>query len=143
MIYDTGIYVPIIYSDRICTVYETGVVKKALRHYLGAYTLNCKKPVEIHWSKSDTGEHGVVACSTRRIGVDIETMKPRRYEAISRRYFREATDDKEKFYNLWCQKEAYTKWKKGKIAHNLKADIDRRLIPLEGLPNDVVGYICY
>ena len=143
MIYDTGIYVPIIYSDRICTVYETGVVKKALRHYLGAYTLNCKKPVEIHWSKSDTGEHGVVACSTRRIGVDIETMKPRRYEAISRRYFREATDDKETFYNLWCQKEAYTKGKKGKIAHNLKADIDRCLIPLEGLPNDVVGYICY
>ena len=143
MIYDTGIYVPIIYSDRICTVYETGVVKKALRHYLGAYTLNCKKPVEIHWSKSDTGEHGVVACSTRRIGVDIETMKPRRYEAISRRYFREVTDDKETFYNLWCQKEAYTKWKKGKIAHNLKADIDRCLIPLEGLPNDVVGYICY
>ena len=59
------------------------------------------------------------------------------------RYFNEVTDDKETFYNLWCQKEAYTKWKKDKIAHNLKADIDRCLIPLEGLPNDVVGYICY
>ena len=133
----------IIYEDKICTVYKTGVVKYALLDFLSEYTLNYKKPVEIHWSKSDTGSHAVVACSTRRIGVDIELMKPRRYEAISKRYFSEVTDDKETFYNLWCQKEAYTKWKKDKIAHNLKADIDRRLIPLEGLPNDVVGYICY
>ena len=133
----------IIYEDKICTVYKTGVVKYALLDFLSEYTLNYRKPVEIHWSKSDTGSHAVVACSTRRIGVDIELMKPRRYEAISRRYFNEVTDDKETFYNLWCQKEAYTKWKKDKIAHNLKADIDRCLIPLEGLPNDVVGYICY
>ena len=133
----------IIYQDKICTVYKTEVVKYALLEYISEYSLNCKKPVEIHWSKSDTGSHAVVACSTRRIGVDIELMKPRRFEAISRRYFREVTDDKETFYHLWCQKEAYTKWKKGKIAHNLKADIDRCLIPLEGLPNDVVGYTCY
>ena len=133
----------IIYQDKICTVYKTEVVKYALLEYISEYSLNCKKPVEIHWSKSDTGSHAVVACSTRRIGVDIELMKPRRFEAISRRYFREVTDDKETFYHLWCQKEAYTKWMKGKIAHNLKADIDRCLIPLEGLPNDVVGYICY
>ena len=133
----------IIYQDKICTVYKTEVVKYALLEYISEYSLNCKKPVEIHWSKSDTGGYAVVACSTRRIGVDIELMKPRRFEAISRRYFREVTDDKETFYHLWCQKEAYTKWKKGKIAHNLKADIDRCLIPLEGLPNDVVGYICY
>ena len=133
----------IIYQDKICTVYKTEVVKYALLEYISEYSLNCKKPVEIHWSKSDTGGYAVVACSTRRIGVDIELMKPRRYEAISRRYFREVTDDKETFYKLWCQKEAYTKRKKGKIAHNLKADIDRCLIPLEGLPNDVVGYVCY
>ena len=133
----------IIYEDKICTVYKTEVVKYALLDFLSEYTLNYRKPVEIYWSKSDTGSHAVVACSTRRIGVDIELMKPRRYEAISKRYFSEVTDDKETFYNLWCQKEAYTKWKKDKIAHNLKADIDRRLIPLEGLPNDVVGYICY
>ena len=133
----------IIYEDKICTVYKTEVVKYALLDFLSEYTLNYRKPVEIHWSKSDTGSHAVVACSTRRIGVDIEQMKPRRYEAISKRYFSEVTDDKETFYNLWCQKEAYTKWKKDKIAHNLKADIDRRLIPLERLPNDVVGYICY
>ena len=133
----------IIYQDKICTVYKTEVVKYALLEYISEYSLNCKKPVEIHWSKSDTGGYAVVACSTRRIGVDIELMKPRRYEAISKRYFGEVTDDKEKFYNLWCQKEAYTKWKKDKIAHNLKASIDRRLIQLEGLPNDVVGYICY
>ena len=133
----------IIYEDKICTVYKTEVVKYALLDFLSEYTLNYRKPVEIHWSKSDTGNYTVVACSTRRIGVDIEQMKPRRYEAISKRYFSEVTDDRETFYNLWCQKEAYTKWKKDKIAHNLKADIDRRLIPLEGLPNDVVGYICY
>ena len=133
----------IIYQDKICTVYKTEVVKYALMEYISEYSLNCKKPVEIHWSKSDTGSHAVVACSTRRIGVDIEIMKPRRFEAISRRYFREVTDDKETFYHLWCQKEAYTKWKKDKIAHNLKASVDRRLIQLEGLPNDVVGYICY
>ena len=133
----------IIYQDKICTVYKTEVVKYALLEYISDYTLNYKKPVEIHWSKSDTGNHAVVACSTRRIGVDIELMKPRRFEAISRRYFREVTDDKETFYNLWCQKEAFTKWKKDKIAHNMKVDIDRCLIPLEGLPNDVVGYICY
>ena len=133
----------IIYEDKICTVYKTDVVKDALLDFLSEYTVDYRKPVEIHWSKSDTGNHAVVACSTRRIGVDIELMKPRRFEAISRRYFREVTDDKETFYNLWCQKEAFTKWKKDKIAHNMKVDIDRRLIPLEGLPNDVIGYVCY
>ena len=41
----------IIYEDKICTVYKTGVVKYALLDFLSEYTLNYKKPVEIHWSK--------------------------------------------------------------------------------------------
>ena len=119
-------------------------MKYALLDFLSEYTLNYRKPVDIHWSKSDTGNYTVVACSTRRIGVDIEQMKPRRYEAISLRYFREVTDDKETFYNLWCQKEAYTKWKKKKIAENMRVKIPKylSLIPLEILPENVVGYLC-
>jgi len=86
----------------------------------------------------------VVACSSERIGVDIEYMKKRPFEKISRRYFHEheVTDDMEIFFDLWCQKEAYTKWKKERIAENMRVKIDRTLIPLENLPDNVVGYLC-
>jgi len=88
----------------------------------------------------------VVACSRERVGVDIEYMRERPFEKISRRYFdpTEVTDDMEIFFDIWCQKEAYTKWKKEKIAENMRVKIPKylSLIPLENLPDNVVGYLC-
>tara|TARA_B100001248_G_C27162139_1_gene353945 strand:+ start:270 stop:620 length:351 start_codon:yes stop_codon:yes gene_type:complete len=115
--------------------------------------LNCKKPVQIYWNKSDTDSHTVVAVSTKNVGVDIEYMKERPFEKITKRYFdiHEVTNKKEDFYSLWCQKEAYTKWKKEKIAVNMQERIDKVLmyadkiedmVRLDGLPDNVVGYVC-
>jgi phosphopantetheinyl transferase len=106
--------------------------------------LDCKRPVEIYWNKSDTDSHTVIAVSTKRIGVDIEYKKERPFEKISQRYFEtsEVTGNKEIFYDTWTRKEAYTKWKRDKIANNLRGTIDRPMIPLEGLPDNVVGYLC-
>ena len=106
------------------------------------------EPINVHWNKSDTHTYCVVACSRERIGVDIEYMKKRPFEKISRRYFHtdEVTNNKEVFYELWCKKEAYTKWKRGKIAENMKVTIDRPLTRLNfkhHLDHDnVVGYLC-
>ena len=100
----------------------------------------------VHWNKSDTGDVTVYAVSKEPVGVDIEYKKERPFEKISRRYFHEheVTDDMEIFFDLWCQKEAYTKWKKKKIAENMRVKIPKylSLIPLENLPDNVVGYLC-
>ena len=110
----------------------------------------------MYWNKSDTNTYAVVAVGFQEVGVDIEYMRERRFEDISRRYFHkdEITDDKEIFYDLWCQKEAYTKWKKGKIAKYLSQKIDKdmtslvpqsryQMIELEELPDNIKGYLCY
>ena len=100
----------------------------------------------VYWNKSDTGDVTVYAVSKEPVGVDIEYKKERPFEKISRRYFHEyeITDDMEIFFDLWCQKEAYTKWKKEKIAENMRVKIPKylSLIPLENLPDNVVGYLC-
>ena len=135
----TSVY---LYSNTIAST--DNLVKTAIKDFLPNYTLNCKKPVQIYWNKSDTESHTVVAVSTKRIGVDIEYKKERPFEKISQRYFdtSEVTGDREVFYDTWTKKEAYTKWKRDKIALNMKSVIDRPMIPLDGLPDNVVGYIC-
>ena len=110
----------------------------------------------MYWNKSDTSTYAVVAVSFKEIGVDIEYMRYRRFEAISRRYFHkdEITDNMHVFYELWCKKEAYTKWKKGKIAKYMSQKIDKdvsqlvpqsrySLIELDGLPYKFRGDLCY
>ena len=125
------------------------VYKRQIKDFLPNYELDCKNPVTIHWNKSDTGSHTVIAVSSERIGVDIETMKERPFYKISKRYFdsHEVTANKLFFYDTWTRKEAYTKWKKEKIAVNMKGCVKRDawgrdMIPLEGLPDNVIGYIC-
>ena len=144
----TSVY---LYSNTIAST--DNLVKTAIKDFLPNYTLNCKKPVQIYWNKSDTDSHTVVAVSTKNVGVDIEYMKERPFEKITKRYFdiHEVTDNKETFYSLWCQKEAYTKWKKEKIAVNMQERIDKVLmyadkiedmVRLDCLPDNVVGYVC-
>ncbi len=156
-----------IHSDKNAQVYlfentdepnhpSDGMVKAALRDYLSRVALDWKEPITLHWNKSDTSTYAVVAVSSKEVGVDIEYMKDRPFEKISRRYFHtfEITDDKEIFYDLWTRKEAWTKKKKGKIAENMKEFMytptaSRRIekyhgqfIPLMNLPDNVVGYLC-
>ena len=123
------------------------MTRAALREFIARQPVDsCVEPINVHWNKSDTHTFAVVACSSEKIGVDIEYMKKRPFEKISRRYFHEheVTDDMEIFFDLWCQKEAYTKWKKEKIAENMRVKIPKyvSLIPLENLPDNVVGYLC-
>ena len=133
-----------VYLHSNTIVSTDSLVKTAIKDFLPNYELDCKNPITIHWNKSDTGSHTVVAVSTERIGVDIEYKKERPFEKISQRYFdtSEVTGDREVFYDTWTKKEAYTKWKRDKIALNMKSVIDRPMIPLDGLPDNVVGYIC-
>jgi len=141
----TNVYLFTILNDRdVKEFWGMSQTHIAIREFVAQQPLNCMKPMTIHWNKSNTASHTVVAVSTKRIGVDIEYKRERRFEKISRRYFHEheITDNMEIFYDLWCQKEAYTKWKKGKIAENLRADIDRPMIRLDELPDNVVGYLC-
>ena len=123
------------------------MTRAALREFIARQPVDsCVEPINVHWNKSDTHTFAVVACSRERVGVDIEFMKKRPFEKISRRYFdpTEVTDDMEIFFDIWCQKEAYTKWKKKKIAENMRVKIPKylSLIPLENLPDNVVGYLC-
>ena len=74
----TSVY---LYTNTI--VSTDSLVKTAIRDFLPNYELDCKRPVEIYWNKSDTDSHTVIAVSTKRIGVDIEYKKERPFEKIS------------------------------------------------------------
>ena len=133
-----------IYSDDVASVYLTSDVKLALRMFLCRYPLNCKEPVNLDLNKSDTNHRAVVAVSVPAVGVDLEYMRDRRFEALSKRYFHEGetTVNINIFYELWCKKEAYTKWKKGKISQYMSEKIEKDMIELE-LPDNIKGYLCY
>ena len=78
----TSVY---LYSNTIAST--DNLVKTAIKDFLPNYELNCKKPIEIHWNKSDTQEHTVIAVSSENVGIDIEYMKERPFYKISKRYF--------------------------------------------------------
>ena len=84
------------------------MTRAAFREYIARQNVtDCSKPINVHWNKSDTHTFAVVACSSEKIGVDIEYMKKRPFEKISRRYFdpTEVTDDMEIFFDIWCRKK--------------------------------------
>ena len=121
------------------------MIRAALREYITRQPLDsCVKPITVHWNKSDSHTYCVIACSQKRVGVDIEYMRERPYEKLSKRWFDpiEVTDDMEIFYDIWCQKEAHTKWKKERLAKNIRKVVDKPMTPLKDLPDNVVGYLC-
>ena len=121
------------------------MIRAALREYITRQPLDsCIEPITVHWNKSDSHTYCVIACSQKRVGVDIEYMRERSYEKLSKRWFDpiEVTDDMEIFYDIWCQKEAYTKWKKERLAKNIRKVVDKPMTPLKDLPDNVVGYLC-
>ena len=146
----------VIFQDPETTVYlfenidepnhsSKAMTRAALREFIARQPVeSCKEPITVHWNKSDTSTYCVIACSRVNVGVDIEYMRKRDFQKISTRYFDpiEITDDMEIFYDIWCQKEAYTKWKKEKLAENIRVVVDKPMIPLENLPDNVVGYLC-
>ena len=144
-----------IFSDKFSSVYffeeidqpnhsSEGMTKAALRDYIGGYPLNCKEPIQLHWNRSDTSTYCVVAVGIQPVGIDIEYMRERPFERLSKRYFHEweHTDDKEIFYDLWTRKEAYTKWKKGKIANYMNQIISKDMVVLLELPDGIKGHLC-
>ena len=63
------------------------MTRAALREFIARQPVDsCVEPIEVHWNKSDTHTYCVVACSRERVGVDIEYMRERPFEKISRRY---------------------------------------------------------
>ena len=120
------------------------MIRAALREYITRRPLDCREPITVHWNKSDSHTYCVIACSQKPVGIDIEYMRERSYEKLSKRWFNpiEVTDDMEIFYDIWCQKEAYTKWKKERLAKNIRKVVDKPMTPLRDLPDNVVGYLC-
>ena len=106
--------------------------------------MSCKKPAIVHWNKSDSGDFVAVAVASMPIGIDIEIMRDRPFENISRRFFStsEITSDKQKFYELWTAKEAQIKRDKLTIGGNLDKEVKDGIINITGLPEGLVGTVC-
>lgn len=119
------------------------IIRACIADYLEG-KLDCRLPAHVYWNTSDTGDFLAVAVSSRRIGIDIETKRERKFEKISRRYFEfeKITDDMDTFYHTWTAKEAWCKWKHEGIANNLHKPVDRDIIYLTDLPPSLVGAIC-
>lgn len=105
--------------------------------------LDCKKPASVYWSKSDTRKYVAIAVGAMPIGIDIEYMRKRPFEKISRRFFHssEITSDMEKFYEIWTSKEACVKRDKLTIATNLADPPTGTIIMLEDIPPPLKGAI--
>lgn len=119
------------------------IIRACIADYLEG-KLDCRLPAHVYWSKSDSADYVAVAVSSRRIGLDIEVMRDRPFEKISRRFFElnKVTSNKEEFYNTWVAKEAWVKWKHEGIATNLAKPIDRDIIYLNDMPPNLKGAIC-
>jgi len=105
--------------------------------------LSCKSPATVHWSKSDSADYVAIAVGSMPIGIDIEYMRERPFEKISRRFFSpsEITSDKERFYQIWTEKEASIKRDKLTIAKNLAKTPRGTIISLRNIPPDLKGTI--
>lgn len=105
--------------------------------------LHCKSPATVHWSKSDTADYVAIAVGSMPIGIDIEVMRDRPFEKISRRFFSssEITSDKEKFYETWTKKEAWIKRDKLSIAKNIAKPPSGTIITLRDIPRHLKGAV--
>ena len=77
------------------------------------------------------------------IGIDIEVMRDRPFEKISRRFFssEEVTSDRDRFYDLWTAKEASIKRDKLSIAKNIAKPPSGTIISLRDIPPHLKGAI--
>lgn len=68
---------------------------------------------DIRFSISHSGNLVVLAMSETEVGIDIEEIKPRNFEAVVNRHFSEdekkEAADLEGFLRVWTRKEAYLK----------------------------------
>lgn len=95
-------------------------------------------------SLSHSAGHAAVLCASEPIaaGVDIETIKPRDFAALSawvcrddeRDYWRERERQPETFYRLWCSKEALIK------AAGLDFPADMRRVGYDMVGGERVGW---
>ena len=61
------------------------IIRACIADYLEG-KLDCRVPAHVYWSKSDSADYVAIAVASRRIGIDIEVMRDRPFEKISRRF---------------------------------------------------------
>lgn len=105
--------------DKYITIINKTKLKDTLK--LDALKVDCgknNKPYfkdypNIRFSISHSGELVVLAMSDTEVGIDIEKIKPRDYEAIVERHFTKGeskmVNSLEDFLKVWTKKEAYLK----------------------------------
>jgi 4'-phosphopantetheinyl transferase len=97
-----------------------------------------------HWSISHTRGLGLVAVADRRVGVDVEALRPRPLPRLARVVARVAAEaegvlDERELYALWCGREAWAK------AHGVPLgslrDVEVGAQPLDAGPGYVAALV--
>lgn len=73
----------------------------------------------LHFSLAHSGELLVLGISHEPLGIDIEIMKDRKYQAQIAKKYRFSSDSKEDFYREWVAREAFIKLYGGTLAKDL------------------------
>lgn len=89
-----------------------------------------------YFNVSHSYDYYIIAFFNHPIGIDIEKHRDRNYHYIAKRYYNEEefeyinNNGREAFFDLWCMKEAYTKYLGESIFNHLKVSMvkDNQLI---------------
>lgn len=84
---------------------------------------------DLHFNISHSESLWICAISTCRVGIDVQIMRKKQYNKLSRRFFSENENElvklygEEGFYMIWTAKEAATKLRGKKLSHEIGKEI--------------------
>ena len=75
---------------------------------------------EHYFNISHSGDMVAVAVGKRRLGVDIEKIRPANHDKLAKKYFGIIPETDEQFYTLWTKAESFVKYKAASVVAELK-----------------------
>lgn len=75
---------------------------------------------EVFFNLSHSGDMIALAVGKKRIGVDIEKIRPADRSKLAKKYFGIVPESDEQFYTLWTKAESFVKYKAASIVAELK-----------------------
>lgn len=92
----------------------------------------------LRFNITHSGDMVAVGIGKKELGLDAELVRPRKHEAVAKKYFGVTPATDEEFYTLWTKAESFVKYNAASILAELKKiQIDGDRIIYDGAPQSV------
>lgn len=75
---------------------------------------------DVYFNISHSGDTVALGIGKRRLGIDIEELRPADHSRLAKKYFGIVPENEEQFYTLWTKAESFVKYKAASVAAELK-----------------------